>query len=260
MPELVITPEEAQFLAELKGSGQGNIMQAIAAQVQSRARIRDARAKGEADEDAEEAVEINRALKRQMNRIVTRYLGKAEGEQFAREVNHVELALEADEVILGASSAYSDIETSKQCTDEQYKAYIGCGILLHAPTTYANLLHSVTTQLIAKGKLEVNSGGKLKFTTFLAQYLLGAAPQISNADFDTNPLLNGGPMQPLLKQILSMGPQFHEVNALGVVKKSENFSFKFLKNGLSAPAESVAAVNGTFLWVVMRGYRQSIAN
>jgi hypothetical protein len=256
--ELTISPEEAQFIAELKGSGL-SLPEAVAGLVNKRSAVRDFRAKGEADVDAEDAVGISKALKAQMNRIVTRYLGKAEGEEFARTVNHVDLALESDNTILAASSAYNDISTDKQCTEEQYKAYLGCGVLLHAPTTFAAILASVGQQLSSLANIEFSSAGKLKYKTRLAQFMLGQMNHISNADFDTNPLLNGGPMTPLLKQIMSMGPQFHETHALGVVKKSENFTFAFTKNGLAAPAESVAAVNGTFYWVVMRAQRNALA-
>lgn len=258
MPEIQLTQEELQFLAELKGSGQ-SLPQAVATLIQQRSAVRDVRSKNEADADAQDAVNINRALKAQMNRIVTRYKGKAEGEEFARKINHVELAMESSNVIIAASSAYSDIKTSVQCTDEEYKAYLACGVFIHAPTTFANILAEVYTQLLGLANVEFASGGKLKYKTRMAQFLLGQAAIVSNADFDTNPILNGAPMPPLLKTILNMGPQFHEANALGVVKKSENFDFEFQKNGLAAPASSVAAVNATFIFPVLRAYTQTLA-
>lgn len=256
--EITLSAEDAQLLAELTGSGK-SLTQIVGELVNSRSGMRDKRAKFEADEDAEDAVTINRTLKRQMNRIITRYLGKSEGEEFARKVNHVELAMESDNVVLATGSAYADVKTSKQCTDEEYKVYLGCAVLIHAPTTFAPILVDVQTQLVGLANLEFASGGKLKYKTRLAQFLIGGMPHTSNADFDTNPLLNGGALTPLLKQALNMGPQWHETYALGVVKKSENFDFEFQKNGLAAPASSVAAVNATFVWPVLRAYKQALA-
>lgn len=244
---LDITQEDFQLLSQIKARGLS-----LVDFTKQLTLGRDIKAQRDTDEGSLEGEEVNEALKRQMGRMVKRFMGAAELAKFNKEVNYVDIAIESQDQALASGSAYSDASFTKQVDDELYKAYTGLGIILHNGS-FAPVLSGVQLQLLSGADIRLTNG-KLSDTKRMAKYLLGGNPHVSDADFDTNPSLNGGPLPDLWQRIHSMGMAFHEAMPVAVLKQTQKFTTEFKKNSLTAPAQSVTAVSGVFIYGCYRAW------